>query len=582
MLWDFENQRRLFPEVDGRARFSLFSLSRQSALPADFCFGLHAVADAADQKRHFTLTADELRLLNPNTRTCPSFLSRRDAELVKKIYKRVPVLLNESDEASSDGSWGIATKPGLFNMATDSGLFVGQGEGKDLQPVYEGKMFGLYDHRAADVVLSETATIRQGQSDAIDDDEHDDPKRYARPRHWIPQAEVKRRVVRQWDRNWIPGWKEITSPTNMRTLVPAVLPLVGIGHKIPVFLPSAETRDLSIALTANLASFVCDYICRNKLNGTSLTPFTVKQLAVLPPVTYAANATWDPGAKLRDWLLPRVLELTYTAWDLEPFAQDMGYDGPPFRWIPERRFLLRAELDAAFFHLYSLSHDETAYILDTFPSVRKIDEKAHRRYRTKDVILGIYDAMADATRTGQPYATLLDPPPADPRVAHELGVSEIPTMPSIVPALPPAQEAVLVIMALLHAHGGALPRTDLARAFALRARPALLRQLAPPTLAQIVQDWASKVGQKTPTPGLLAATLGALADRDGVELATDASSRSVVRISPSTLSDDQLDPWFRFEARLVLHVLRSQPARDLETIDAGITGDDRALLGRAS
>ena len=119
-----------------------------------------------------------------------------------------------------------------------------------------------------------------------------------------------------------------------------------------------------------------------------------------------------------DWLLPRVLELTYTAWDLEPFAQDVGYDGPPFRWDPERRALLRAELDAAFFHLYGLSRDDTDYILDTFPIVRKNDEKKYGEYRTKRLILEIYDAMAEAARTGVPYPTRLDPPPADPRVAH--------------------------------------------------------------------------------------------------------------------------------------------------------------------
>ena len=101
-----------------------------------------------------------------------------------------------------------------------------------------------------------------------------------------------------------------------------------------------------------------------------------------------------------------------------PFAHDIGYDGPPCRWDPDRRFLLRCELDAAFFHLYGLSHDDTDYVMDTFPIVRKHDEKAHGEYRTKRVILEIYDAMADAARTGKPCQTRLDPPSADPRVAH--------------------------------------------------------------------------------------------------------------------------------------------------------------------
>jgi hypothetical protein len=122
---------------------------------------------------------------------------------------------------------------------------------------------------------------------------------------------------------------------------------------------------------------------------------------------------------LRFWLLPRILELTYTAWDLEPFARDCGYDGPPYRWDAGRRFLLRCELDAAFFHLYGISREDVVYVMETFPVVKRKDEQQHGEYRTKRVILEIYDALAEAARTGQPYRTRLDPPPADPRVTHQ-------------------------------------------------------------------------------------------------------------------------------------------------------------------
>ena len=99
---------------------------------------------------------------------------------------------------------------------------------------------------------------------------------------------------------------------------------------------------------------------------------------------------------------------------LGAFARDCGYAGPPFRWDEARRCLLRAELDAAFFHLYGLHRDDTAYILDTFPIVRRKDIAQHGEYRTQRVILEIYDAMAESTRTGQPYQTRLDPPPGPP------------------------------------------------------------------------------------------------------------------------------------------------------------------------
>jgi DEAD/DEAH box helicase len=153
--------------------------------------------------------------------------------------------------------------------------------------------------------------------------------------------------------------------------------------------------------------------------GTSaMSAFIVEQLPILAATTTDEPLAWSRDTLLRDWVLPRVLELTYTAWDLEPFARDVGYDGPPFRWDPTRRFLLRSELDAAFFQLYDLSRDDTDYVMDTFPIVRKNDEKAHGEYRTKRLILEIYDTMAEAARTGTPYQSRLDPPPADPRVAH--------------------------------------------------------------------------------------------------------------------------------------------------------------------
>ena len=93
--------------------------------------------------------------------------------------------------------------------------------------------------------------------------------------------------------------------------------------------------------------------------------------------------------------------MTYTAWDLEDFARDCGYDGPPFRWDEERRFLLRCELDAAYFHLYGIKRDDVDYIMETFPIVKRKDEKEYGEYRTKRVILEMYDAMAQRWRRGR-------------------------------------------------------------------------------------------------------------------------------------------------------------------------------------
>jgi hypothetical protein len=225
-------------------------------------------------------------------------------------------------------------------------------------------------------------------------------------------------------------------------------------------MPAVDPRNVA-CLYACLCSFPLDYAARQKVGGTHLTYAYLKQLPVLAPATYESDASWHHGMTLRDWFVPRVLELAYTAWDLEPFARDVGYDGPPFRWDIERRFVLRCELDAAFFHIYGLSRDDTKYVMETFASydskgnlfagVKGKEVKVHGEYRTKRVILEIFDEMDEAARTGKPYQTRLSPQPADPRVAHPARgggkIIPLPVRPSTLPR-PAAAPAVAAAVAL--------------------------------------------------------------------------------------------------------------------------------------
>jgi transposase len=58
----------------------------------------------------------------------------------------------------------------------------------------------------------------------------------------------------------------------------------------------------------------------------------------------------------------------------------------------ENKFALR--LDALFMHLYGLSKDDAAYILDTFPIVREQDEREFGKFRTKELVLGYMELIA--------------------------------------------------------------------------------------------------------------------------------------------------------------------------------------------
>lgn len=434
-LFDFQSGPGLFGEI-GHARFKFCLLTMTGAGAtiaggAEFAFFLRNVSLLADPDRRFTLAANDIALLNPNTCTCPTFRSRRDAEINVAMYRRAGILWREADEERGN-PWGVRFMR-MFDMTNDSGLFrtrqdleaaggalVGNrfvGKTGEHLPLIEAKMVHHFDHRFGDY-----ADKPEGSQDTQLPDVPDErlvrPDYRPLPRYWVAEREVADRLADRWDRKWLLGWRDICRSTDARTVIASVIPRAAVGNKFPLMMPASAPR-LVACLHGSLSSFALDYAARQKLGGTSLNYFTMKQLPVLAPTTYTADASWHRGAPARDWILPRVLELTYTAWDLEPFARDVGYEGPPFRWDPGRRFLLRCELDAAFFHLYGIERDDVDYIMDTFHIVKDDDEKAYGGdYRTKRVILEIYDAMAEAARTGKPYRTRLDPPPADPSVAH--------------------------------------------------------------------------------------------------------------------------------------------------------------------
>jgi hypothetical protein len=200
---------------------------------------------------------------------------------------------------------------------------------------------------------------------------------------------------------------------------------MGVGHKFPLMMLTRVSAAEIACLNANLNSFVFDYIARQKMGSTSLTYFYLKQFPVLPPSTYIQTCGWLPSQNLREWIAQRVLELIYTASDLQGFAEDCGYTAEPFRWDEDRRFLLRCELDAAFFHLYRINRRDATWILRSFPIVKRKDIQRHGRLRTKRVILEIYDEMKRSMETGETYQTRLDPPPANGWVPPDLTKKEI-------------------------------------------------------------------------------------------------------------------------------------------------------------
>ena len=248
-------------------------------------------------------------------------------------------------------------------------------------------------------------------------------------------AEVQERLD-NWPRHWLLGFRDVTNTTNERTAIFSLLPRAGVGNNAPFMLLDPTSSLLAASLLANFDAFALDYVTRQKIAGTHMNFFFVNQLPVLPPSAYTAENLL--------FIVPRVMELVYTVWDIKPFADDVWRDAdftlrstiraqweankettgghswnlpnwidaypeinlpspavgegqgegpsiplPPFKWDEDRRAVLRAELDAYYAKLYGLTEEELRYILDPkdvhgedFPSetFRVLKEKETRLY----------------------------------------------------------------------------------------------------------------------------------------------------------------------------------------------------------
>jgi hypothetical protein len=454
-LFDFENRKVFFPDVDSRFKFCALVFGKAprmttpqsegeppQALPSRCAFYLHSLAELDEPGRVLTLSAQDFQRVNPNTSAAPIFRNQRDADITLKLYKNHPVLVKHGKVSEALGQqadvrvWPVKYAT-MFHMTNDSHLFlkseelVKQGwkavalnrwEKTDTQdakgtqlavPLYEGKMVQMFDHRAADVVVNEDNLHRAAQQEAISQIEKASPTRYPVPQFFVAASQITSNPY-----EWAIGYKEISAPTNARSMIATLLPGVAFGNKVPLLIPQAQTAQAAVRtvglIAANFNAFAFDFVLRQKLQGQTINLFILEQLPVITPsrfdeplpekFTQAMRAAklmngHHPQPTVADFVLPQVLALTYTAHDMAPFARDMGYVDsagqvlPPFVWDEEERRMRLAALDAVFFWLYGLDANDAAYMLDTFPIVCEHDQKTFGCYRTKDDILKLLSLL---------------------------------------------------------------------------------------------------------------------------------------------------------------------------------------------
>jgi Eco57I restriction-modification methylase len=285
-LYSFENRESIFPGIDSRINFALVTLGSTSS-ESMFAFFLTQTEHISDMRRCFTLSEEDIALINPNTHTAPIFRSQADAELTKKFYKAMPVVENER-EVKSVNSWGISFMR-MFDMANDSDLFrtsktlaaVGaqqngnewiDQDGPRYLLLYEAKMIHQFDHRWA-TYETDGQTWRNGTLF-----EKQNPAYGPLPRYWVAEEDVEARLrEKRWKYGWLLGWRDICRATDERTLIATIFAKAACGDTLLLMFPDASTRTI-VCLLAGLNCLCGDYVARQKVGGTHLKYVTFKQL----------------------------------------------------------------------------------------------------------------------------------------------------------------------------------------------------------------------------------------------------------------------------------------------------------------
>jgi len=390
-FYGFENEDKLFKSVHNETKFGLLTVTggRHSVVQPWFTAHIRQPEQINDPERRYALTIDEIEAINPNTLNLPAFRWTKDAEVTASIHKAAPVLVRRHPDGRVENPWQADFKT-LFHMSGASGDFLDHQDiapliverrgalailkdGRQVYPLYEGKMFWHFDHRYGTYEGQTEKQANKGVLPPVSDAQHDDPEYRIQPRYWVDANLTSSALAEDDSYEWFFAWRDVG--ISERTFIGTIIPKTAAGDKSPILVSPLPAKSRA-ALAACLSSLATDYSARQR--AMNMKYFVVEQIPVPPPPVLSASIRWL-GVSPEDWLADRVLELCYTSDELAPFAAGLGRDHPPFRWQPERRVILQAEIDAAVLHLYGLNRAQAEWLLDSFTVLRKYEEGGSRR-----------------------------------------------------------------------------------------------------------------------------------------------------------------------------------------------------------
>jgi hypothetical protein len=387
----FHNRGKFF-DIHRDTKFALLTLLPNSET-TEFMFNVISYDEINDASRKITLTKNDIKTINPNTKNAPVIQNSYDLMLLKKLY-RFPVIchlgqenpwqiLNHRMINGSDDSKHLKLQSDFDSKSKIESLIINS-NGKLYYPVYESKLMWQYDHRFAtykDVSNSDIADSKPRNVDLI---EKINPDFEIMAKDYFEVDLFNSKYSLNYSQDWFIIYRNVTGAVNHRSTVASIVP------KLPIVLSAyilkfdkRHSAQEQACFLANINSFVFDFISRRKIGGSHLSVYVFDQLPVIPPDKFSLV--------IKDKIVSNVLKLSYTSKALIKFANDLNYFNDPFLWDENERFYLQCELDAIFAHLYGLSKEEVAYILETFPIVKKKDIFKFNCFRTKETVLKLYD-----------------------------------------------------------------------------------------------------------------------------------------------------------------------------------------------
>ena len=402
-LVSFENESLIFEGVHHAYKFCLLVTQGKplAGCAPSYVFYIRNMKQLEESDRFFSLTHEEIALLNPGTLTCPAFRTAEDARLAKKVYTQVPIFKSD-DPGKIDSGWNPfyirLIDLGDHASSLEMACFTTQ-DLESLVGVYESKLFSFYDPFYASFANVSPVNVQKGLPAKIDRDAKPTMLQGNIFRYYCDSALASQLLSKYGLANnkYYLVWRDVARNVDERTCIPCIIPGQYLSTRSsPGIGIETSSIERQLVLLGNLSSLIFDYFARQKVVGAHLNWGLLKQLPVVPYASYSRNAI--------DYLLDRIASLLCFNGAYQKITEDIGRL-LSVDFNPGSRMLLRAELDAFYAHLYGLTRDELRYILDpadvmgpdypseTFRVLKNNEIRQFGEYRTQRLVLEAWDRL---------------------------------------------------------------------------------------------------------------------------------------------------------------------------------------------